>query len=241
MKLFSARIFNPYVLIFAILTALILAIIFNLFILPKFTKVSFVSISNLSEKGATISFVSDKLIETKVIISQDNKFPLLPILVPLLWDERGKGQRDTHFLNLKNLQPSQKYQFRIYQGLIGIYQGTLTTGPILRSLSVPNPVYGTVKSQKDKTNIYGAIIYLQIFADKKESRLLSTLTNSQGGWSIDLANAREINLSKSFQVTDDAVEKVIVEDGKNGRGQAYTINGQDKPWPDILILPNTGK
>lgn len=199
-----------------------------------------VFISNTTDSQATVSWITTKATKGVVLISEDGKFPVLPIFTNQLYkddvEKRLKKQsfHTTHHVTITNLRSPKNYHIGIYQGLKRVYQGRFTTVALLDYLSSPIPVYGKVLST-NKTPIVGAIIYFRAKEGNLYSSVLSTTTNTQGRWIVDLANLRSQSLKEPFKITDKTYEEVVVEAGVRGRGKATTTFSQDNPWPDIIL------
>lgn len=191
-------------------------------------------LSNITDQRVSISWITDKATKGVVILSEDNDFPLLPIFAKEIHKDDGekslKRQRfyTTHHVTTGSLAPSKTYYFRIYQGWKKVFQGSFTTNFTPASLPFPEPVYGRVLHADKKTPVVGALVYLQVENQASRSALLSTLTNSEGRWSLDLGSLKEF-------ISSSSAEKVVVETGGKGKFKATTIFGQDKPWPDIIL------
>lgn len=207
-----------------------------------------VLISNITDHQAAVSWVTEKATKGSLILSTNGRFPILPVFTRVFKDDGEKrlkqaGFYTTHHITIAELEPNKTYQFRIYQGWKKQVQGSFTTGTTLQSINTPNPVYGRILTS-DKKPIIGAIVYLQVVdeasksakAKPKRSALLSALTNTEGRWSIDLANLREGNLKQAYLPSKKSQEQIIVEGGIYGRGKANTTINQDNPWPDIVLI-----
>ncbi len=220
-----------YSVVFVILALSLFYFIFLFFfIIEPNSEPKNVFISNVTEGQATVSYITDKPTKGTVFISAEGKFPFLPLFVNPTKDDGEKnlsksGFYRTHHITLTDLKSNTVYKYRIYQRLRTVYEGQFKTKNIPTSISIPSPVYGKVLTAEKKP-IAGAIVYLQLQNESSKSAFLSTLTNSEGGWTIDLANLSFEGYTK---------ELVIVEAGDKGRGKAYTIPGLDKPWPNILF------
>lgn len=185
-------------------------------------------VSNVSDKQATISWTTNKPTKGAIKIGK------------MLYKDDGdknlsrQGFYTTHHITLTDLKPDQNYQYEIKEGRHRAKNGNFRTGQTLSSLQNPNPVYGKAFT-KDQKPLVGAIVYFRVKNGQDQSALLSTLTNLEGGWSIDLANLRAGDLSKSFLANNTSIEEVVVEGGSNGKAKATTTIGKDNPWPNILI------
>lgn len=200
-----------------------------------------VTIANTTNSQASISWTSKIPTRGAMIVSSDGKFPLLPIFINNL--EKDDGEKDlktmrlylTHHVTIGALEEDKTYQFRIYQGLRMVYQGSFKTGPILVSISAPNPVYGRVVKADGKTGEAGALVYLWSQREASKSAFLSTITNTTGRWSLDLANLRSLDFRNGFLLSADTQEILLVDNGKGKKALVETKFGLDKPWPDVVL------
>ena len=201
-------------------------------------------LSNITDHQATVSWVTSIPTKGSIVLSTDSKFPLLPLFAKKIYKDDGEkntkkvGHYTTHRVIVGDLSSQTKYQFRIYQGQKKVFQGEFTTASTLTSLNTPNPVYGRVLDADKKSPIIGAIVYLRVRNSASDSATLSTITNSQGGWSIDLANLRTRDLNSTFKLTRDSKEYIIAEAASKGSVLVETTPGKDKPWPDIILATN---
>lgn len=206
-----------------------------------------VLVSNITDHQVTISWTTPKATKGTLIISADGKFPLLPNFVPKIYRDDGEKRLNktnfytTHYITIDNLSPNKSYQFIIYQGWKKKVQSSFTTGSTLQSINAPIPVYGRVLAS-DKKPVIGALIYFHAIneasssAQAISSALLSALTNSEGRWTIDLANLRTSGSKNSYLTGKKIIEEVIVVDtGVNNPVKAKTSTSSDNPWPDIIL------
>lgn len=197
-------------------------------------------LSNITDHQITLSWTTEKPTRGQILLSEDNKFPFLPIFIKK-W-EKDDGEKSlpttnfylTHQITIGDLKPNKTYYFRIYQGWKKMLQGQFTTGSTLSNILPPNPVYGQVMLVDKKTPAVGSLVYLEVMEASNSSALLSTLTNKDGRWSMDLSNLRTTKLDKSFKLATNSAEILIVDTGKN-RVKAQTRAGKDKPWPNIIL------
>lgn len=200
-----------------------------------------VFVSNITDGQAVISYTTSKSTRGTVIASSKGKFPFLPILATNLAKDDGEanlttiGFYKTHHITVGKLLKEQSYQYRIYQGWHQVYQGSFKTGAVLPILNTPDPIFGRVVTKNNKTGVAGAIVYLQAGKEASPSSVVSTLTNQDGGWTIDLANLRTGDLKNAFQAADDTVKEILVDAGDQGRvkTQAQSLTGQ--AWPEIIL------
>ncbi len=59
----------------------------------------------------------------------------------------------------------------------------------------------------------GVLIYFQASNEATKSALLSTMTNKDGGWSLDLGNLRTVDLQNIFKITPNTKEEIILDAG----------------------------
>ncbi len=236
--------------VFALIFFLILGLTFySTWLIEPYSPPQNLSFSNITDHQITISWVTKIPTRGTIITSGNGSFPILPIFAKTLQKDDGEkntlkiGYYTTHHITIGNLLPSKKYNFRIFQGQKKVYQGEFVTGSTLSTLSNPNPVYGKVLKSDKKTAVVGAIVYLRVekspvdssSKESTSSSMLSTLTNKNGGWSLDLANLRDLTLRKNYPLSKKAIEEIIIETGSLGRVKTATVSGQDKPWSDIIL------
>lgn len=241
MKVNAARVAGGILISFVVIGFLI----YILKLIEPASPIQNLFLSNITDHQATLSWITGKPTRGQILLSEDNRFPLLPF-----WSkkwEKDDGEKSlnttnfylTHHITIGDLKPNQTYYFRIYQGWKSVYQGSFKTGITLSSILNPNPVYGRVLSSDQKTPVVGAIVYLGVEKEASNSSILSTLTNKEGGWSLDLANLRSRNLYNFYllepKLATTAAEVLIVESGDESRFTARTKIGQDKPWPNIIL------
>lgn len=229
--------------LFLILIIVLLIIALMLYVLKLIEPASApqnILVSNVTDRQATVSWTTAKPTRGLLVVSEDGNFPLLPTFAKKTYKDDGEKKTGrerfytTHHATISDLAPNKTYQYLIYQGWKKMIQGKFTTGSTLASISVPNPVYGRVLSS-DKKPMVGAIVYFQADTDKEKSALLSTLTNIEGRWNLDLGNLRTKNLKFSFKIASKSAEAVVVEGANKGKGKAFTSSDKDKPWPDIIL------
>lgn len=242
----TAKVFLPFILIFLLGLGFL---IYLTWLIEPYSRVKNILISNTTDHQSTISWTTAIPTKGVIIISSNSKFPILPIFAKNLLKDDGEknskkiGYYTTHHITIGALESAKEYQIRIYQGQKKVYEGQFTTAPTLSTLTTPNPVYGRVLKNDKKTPVVGAIVYLNLEKESSPSALLSTLTNSKGGWSIDLANLRSKDLKTYFAVEKSPVdsssgktkEQAVIVPSKGGSFKAEVTYGADKPWPDIIL------
>lgn len=224
---------KSFILIISVLALIVLILLIDLviFVEPSASPKN-VLISNVTDQQATVSWLTDQATRGTILISESNKFPLAIIFARKSVTQQ--GFYTVHNINLTDLKPNINYNFRIYQGFRAVYQGNFQTGSTLEAISTPHPVFGKVKDEKSNP-IVGAIVSLQLVSlEGTRSAILSTLSNREGGWTIDLANARTTDLQASFPYDEKITEEIIVERAI-GRVKESTSSGKDQPWQDVIL------
>lgn len=124
------------------------------------------------------------------------------------------GAYYTHSITLKNLKEATTYYFKVGNGIwswgvkgVGSELSTndlpiagefdFTTGNISSVVPVPNLAYGTVSAGIKSEEGYlsedlskDSLVFAYVTIDNVDSQLISTVTNSTGGWLFDKSNFR---------------------------------------------------
>lgn len=211
------------------------------FLIEPTSPIENVMVTNVTDHQVSISWTTSRPTRGALVVSGNGKFPLLPFFIKdMKRDDTDKGfQRmgfyHTHQVTVDGLKSKSGYQYIIYQGWKKVYRANFMTGSTLNSLPNPNPVYGQVLQADKKTLAQGVLIYLQAKRESTPSAYLSTITNREGRWSLDLGNLRTSNFTKGFSLDSKINEVITVQTGKD-KYTAGTKFGQDQPWPDIILL-----
>lgn len=155
-----------------------------------------VVVTNLTTNSLTITWFTDSRSDGYVI----------PILNSVeqspVRDKRGSGDRTSHYVELKGLEPSTKYAFTIvsegdrYTNSNGTnYE--FTTAPVGVETPIPNPVHGSV------TGISSDDVVVYIFPKNKSAYPVSTTIPSGGNWIVDLSSFRKVSDKSLVKITDD--------------------------------------
>lgn len=125
------------------------------------------------------------------------------------------GKYYTHHITVQNLDAEKEYFFRVGDGVLSYSKGKTDgvvyvereipeidsfkqkTLPVITKVEAPNPAYGTSYNiyyrddgtMGEKKN-FDSLIFLKTFKGEEDLPYLSSVTNSSGGWTIDLANVR---------------------------------------------------
>lgn len=208
------------------------------FFLEPQSPVKSLYISNLTDHQVTLSYVTEKPVKGTVAVSKD-KLPLIPLFTKKIYkDDSEKGRKNegrytTHHITITDLEPNIKYDFKIFEGIRGVYQVKVNTPKAVGTFLVPYPVYGRILT-KDRKPAIGALVYLTVYSNNKRSNLLSTFTNSDGRWTLDLANLRTNDLKNSFSAGKNMIENLLITT-KDTTVKSATQSGKDKPWPNLIL------
>lgn len=234
-KKLNLHLFLKLALGFLMLIFIVLFLFYVLKLIEPSSPPENIFFSNITDHQVTISWTTAKPTRGALFISKDTKFPLLPFLSKEIVRDDGEknlrtiGFYTTHKITIGGLKPGTTVRFRIYQGWKRAYEGSFRSGPTLSSINNPSPVYGRVL-KADKKPMIGALVYFSA----SSSAILSTMTNNDGRWSLDLGNLRTKDLKSAFKIASGSAERVIVQTGK-AKFSAETKVGADKPWPDIIL------
>lgn len=156
------------------------------------------AITNLSETEATMSWTTQIPTWGIVLYSDDERafknLFLARFRANAAVDDHGLLSK-VHHVTLKNLDPKKKYYYRISTGLHTYDKPAIGEYPTLETLYTispetpspqPFPAYGLITRGNGEIPAYPAIVYLE----KDGALKRSTLTNLDGGWSMDLSSFR---------------------------------------------------
>ncbi|MBU0975815.1 hypothetical protein KJ918_03375, partial [Patescibacteria group bacterium] len=149
-----------------------------------------------------------------------------------------KGKYYTHHVTLRDLEENTRYFYRISTGFKTIKVEELpilATTSIAEEIEVPYPVYGLVTDGADR-RVNDGIIYLKMMSKNgEESSYLSTYTNDEGGWSLDISNARDATLGRTFDTGKLKKEEIFVEGGELGSTAIEARPGEDQPVKTVKL------
>lgn len=151
-------------------------------------------------------------------------------------DSNGPKSRTTHYINLKNLQASQKYYFKIasQDQLFGDRDKPfeqLTVAVSEETPKVPILTFGKIKKKNGKIP-KEAILYFRL----PNSTTLSTYIGDDGNWLITVTNARKDDLFSYADVKDGDSATVWAEGGLDGNLSNTQININSKKALEDLVL-----
>lgn len=150
-----------------------------------------VRISNITDNAFTISWMTAKAVDGYVSFGTTDQLGDTAI------DDRdisGPKSHLTHYVTLKNLNPSTLYFYKINTGTIA----NQATVPVTENPpEVPEPIFGQV-IKKDGSVPQEAIVYLRV----QGGSLLSSYIREKGNWLITLNNARNNDLSSYITIKE---------------------------------------
>lgn len=196
-------------------------------------------ISNLSTSSATISWVTEASVKGSVvpILGGNEKSPIV--------DKRGNDNRNTHYVELINLEPNTKYDFKIVSGSdeyasLDNLTMSFKTAPITAGTPTPNPIHGTVTgSSGDDVIVYATLKDKSVYP-------VSAVIPSGGNWITDLSAFRKIS-DYSLVLTENTTNLVLVSVGAPDKGAVlqgtytslFDSNGKLKSTSDFTIGSNS--
>ena len=174
-----------------------------------------VVLSNLTTSAVTITWVTDVPATGSVIpvVNNSEKSPVI--------DSRGSGKRNTHYVELSDLEQDTEYQFIIVSDSNkytseGSKNFTFKTARISADTPTPNPIHGSV------SGVSGNDVMLYALLKDKSTYPVSTEIPTGGNWIMDLSALRRIS-DKSMVVVSDSTNIVII--AVSGTNKGAVIEG----------------
>lgn len=154
-----------------------------------------VTVSNLSNSQATLTWYTEIPVKGSVLISESPNFPLNTFFSKNMHpNNRDQGlsrsSYQNHFVTIDDLSENKKYYFRIYEGVYSQFQGSFTTGPSLEPTKLKWEVQGQVLQPDGKTPVSNEIVYYQLVNRQGNSATLATLTDDQGFYQFNISGLR---------------------------------------------------
>ena len=169
-----------------------------------------VVVTNLTTNSLTVTWFTD--------VSADGY--VVPVLNGVeqspVRDKRGGGNRTSHYVELRSLEPNTKYSFVIVSGGTkytnsGGSNYEFTTAPVGADTPIPNPIHGSV------TGITNDDVIIYVFPKNNSAYPVSTTIPSGGNWIVDLSSFRKISDKSMLKITDDT-ELVLMAKNTTGKG-----------------------
>lgn len=193
-----------------------------------------VEVSNVTHNSFTVSWVTQGAASGVVAYGEDAEAQFLARDKRDIFDQQ-INKYTTHWAQVVGLTPGRQYFFYIrsdnqqYDDAGKPYAVT-TASEAMSPSSSGKTAYGTVKGATGEV-IEGAVVLVK--ADGVAP--LSTLSDVQGKWSINLAGARSSDVNSPAQVSDATVVNVRVQGGSGGNTTARMSYGQLSPVADLQL------
>ncbi|MBI2022752.1 fibronectin type III domain-containing protein [Candidatus Daviesbacteria bacterium] len=201
-----------------------------------------VFISNITDKQATISWTTKKGVESLVLLSKTQNFPILPIFSRQKFnDDKDKIFNDPqpytlHHVTVSNLLPGKTYRFGMYVGVKKVRQVKFNTASESKlSEELQSQIKGLVIAPDGKIGMPGVNVYFRASTASESSSLLSTITDEYGGWVFDTANLMNKNLSDQFVLSDGMKQEVSISAGTLGKYELSTRSASLRDWPNLVL------
>lgn len=199
-----------------------------------------VIVSNVSESGFAVSWHTEKALSGYVQYGEEGDEVEL-IVADDRDQEKGEvGNYFTHYVTIKGLKPSTKYNFKIGSGADlydngGSFYNT-TTAIALTNSPAADVAYGMVVTANGEP-ADGAIVYLEMPGATKQSALVK----SSGSWVIPLATARSSDLSQFANYDKEQTSlSLFVQGGTMGTASLVVDTANDAPVTQIALTPIDG-
>lgn len=154
-----------------------------------------ITLSNLSDSRATLTWYTEKPVKGSILISESPTFSLNTFFSKNMHpDNRDRGLSRSsyinHFVTIGDLSENKKYYFRIYEGVYSQFQGSFTTGPRLEPTKLKWEARGQILQSEGKTPAPYEIVYYQLVNKQGNSATLTTMTNSRGLYKFEVSGLR---------------------------------------------------
>lgn len=169
-----------------------------------------VILSNLTTNSITVTWTTEEKQLGSVVPILNNSDGSTVI------DKRGGSRMNTHYVELKDLEPGTKYNFKIISGS-DTYTDTngnefsFTTANISTDTPVPKPIHGELDISSNDIIVYA-------FPKDKSTYPVSTIPSSSGNWLIDLSSLRKVSDKSLYQVSDSTELILISSSGVDNGG-----------------------
>ena len=185
-----------------------------------------VRITNITDSSFTVSWVTAK--PTFGYVTYEKSEELLA--------SGNQPKTNLHHIAIRGLSPSTNYQFRIGSGEnLFDNEGSpyrTKTAYALKVGKASDIVFGSVV-RVDKKPAVGAIVYLTIAGVSP----LSTVVDNDGGWTVDLAGARQAILKEAASYSENTTLEVYVQ-AESQVSTAKIPVGTGRPVPQMTLGEN---
>lgn len=212
-----------------------------------------VRVSNVTDMGLSLSWTTDKPSTSSLIISSEpNKIlRLFGFFLCDFFSYRCNFINDempipstTHFINLKDLTPETLYYYRIVSSnrlfktdAKNIILPSVRTGPVLSIPTLPNPIYSHVIRGDGITPVAQSLVTINLTgnSDKEtKSSLITTVTDKNGLFVIDLGNLRTPDLKYPIQTSINDRLSITVLGPNNFKATSF-VNYSPKELNPIIV------
>lgn len=188
-----------------------------------------ITVSNLTDEGATISWQTNSATTSFITFGQNNPSEQTAL------DDRDVNSPQPHvihYVTLKNLLPQTHYQFKIISGKVISNVGDFDTAKPLTNKSVLTPIIGSVLDENTPLN--EGIAYLTINGAATQSAPVK----AGGNFLISLSNLRKSDLSDPYSLTENANAKITIISDKGSASLITKITANTNPLPPIKLGQN---
>jgi len=197
-----------------------------------------VKVTNVSEKGAVISWITDTNVSGFVKYGEGNGNQN-----KTQGDDRDRkagtqGKYTTHYVTLEDLKPNTTYSFGIGSGS-KVYTEDGKSYTLKTAIVTTNPPKADTISGKVKLAAGQAAPGVIVYVDVDGLTTMSALSTQQGNWNLTLSNARTTDLQKyAAYDREKAKLTIFVQGGDLGTATATTLSANDSPVDDITLGQN---
>jgi len=214
-----------------------------------------VRISNVTGTALTVSWKTPGQKVTGAVIYRTLGTDITPVEGSVALDSRGGADSfETHHVTITNLKPETEYQIEIIsadQKFTQDAEGNPLPKPKtsssleVRSTTIQDIARGSVRQSDGVTPASDSLVYLTVLdkdgkGDPGFSALLSTTTDQNGDWSIDVSGILNRNYSAYFSYSPSGDDEHVEAVGGSSSFSVVVDTGQDSPIQDPIILPSPG-
>lgn len=193
-------------------------------------------VTNITDNSLTVSWTTQKATSGYVQYGETGSGnPSLVVSDDRDQEKGAIGNYFTHYVTVKGLKESTKYQFRLGSGKTKYDQQgqpyEVSTGTILRNPPAADVAYGQVLTGSGES-AEGAIVYVSLPGIVTQSALVK----QSGSWVIPLSTARSLDLTNfaAYDLQNTELE-IRAEGGSSGVATVITTTASDSPVPQITL------
>lgn len=200
-----------------------------------------ITITNVSDTSFSVSFVTDS--PTSSFLKYGSTAAEQNTQVQ---DDRAQrtGQPNnstTHHITVRNLSAGSTYYFVLGTGNGAEFDNNGQAFSVQTAAQPISPGGTSLSISGDVTSSTQPLAEAIVYVLSDEMAPLSTLTNQQGRWAIDLGQARNANTLQAVQVSNGAYLTLIAQGTSTTQSQqtAFTLQtGSPAPTIDVVSGPN---